>query len=338
MDPDLRRCVAFIGFVPGEDVFQPIGTGFFFHYGDEQYFATAQHVAAGIGDSPFGIRTNRLDGGANTYLGDPVDEERVKWFCKDGIDIALLPFGLGADEEITESSMLALPPEMLTGEPGRKRSVQIGDMTYTIGLFRMLVGQDRNVPVVHCGNIALLAGEEPIPVRDWLNLGDRHARRTILAHLVEQQSLQGLSGAPVFIRHTATVSGLQLDESATARNGLVPTVYLSLLGVWQGAWDAKPDEILAVQHGESVRVPVGMGVVTPIEDLVEILEMPKAKEWREKRRGMHENLPVPDFIPVVGAKAARMATPIAEPESDNPRHKEDFRALVTAAAKKKPQA
>src|SRR3954469_6701376 len=91
IDADLRRCVAFLGFGVGRDDFQPIGTCFFIHYDEVQYLVTAMHVAVGIGDSPFCIRTNRLDGDAQSYMTDPVTDG-ITWFCRPDADIAVLPF------------------------------------------------------------------------------------------------------------------------------------------------------------------------------------------------------------------------------------------------------
>jgi hypothetical protein len=42
--------------------------------------------------------------------------------------------------------------------------VEVGDICYTVGLWRLLEGKERNLPVVHTGNIARLPGEEGIPV------------------------------------------------------------------------------------------------------------------------------------------------------------------------------
>lgn len=53
-----------------------------------------------------------------------------------------------------------------------------------------------------------------------------------------------------------------------------------MLGVWQGAWEAPPDEVLAAQAGEDVKVPVGIGIVVPFQRIIETLDMPEAKSQR----------------------------------------------------------
>ena len=80
----------------------------------------------------------------------------------------------------------------------------------------------------------------------------------------------------------------------TASGKLLPTAEpvinvhrnaVKLLGLWQGAWEASPDEVLAAQTREDVRVPVGIGVVVPQEKILEVLQMPKLKAQRNAKAG-----------------------------------------------------
>ncbi len=111
-------------------------------------------------------------------------------------------------------------------------------------------------------------------------------------------SLKGLSGSPVFVRTEISIDlrHLMLEPGVTAGiitasgkllNNALPviTAYrnaVKLLGLWQGAWEASPDEVLAAQTGEDVRVPVGIGVVVPQEKILEVLQMPKLKALRRE--------------------------------------------------------
>jgi hypothetical protein len=51
-----------------------------------------------------------------------------------------------------------------------------------------------------------------------------------------------------------------------------------LFGIWQGSWDNEPGVILAEDRGfnEKIRVPVGMGLVTPAEELIKLISNHKA--------------------------------------------------------------
>jgi len=58
---------------------------------------------------------------------------------------------------------------------------------------------------------------------------------------------------------------------------------IHLIGVWQGAWDAPPGEVLSAGHGGNVRVPVGMGVVVPIDYVHNILASDELTAMRKAR-------------------------------------------------------
>jgi hypothetical protein len=114
-------------------------------------------------------------------------------------------------------------------------------------------------------------------------------RKTILtrAYLIESQSLSGLSGAPVFVRasnhHVSdelikSNPGVSPDEMGDA----VAMWHINLIGIWQGAWDAPPTDVLGVERGKDIRVPVGMGVVTPIDYVHYILENDDLTAMRER--------------------------------------------------------
>ena len=131
---------------------------------------------------------------------------------------------------------------------------------------------------------------ERIPVVDWTD-PDQKRRIFVEGYLVESQSLSGLSGSPVFVRPEVSLDfsdtlipdeGNRLPDVKPAITGGLNDV--RLLGIWQGAWDAKPDEILSARRGDEVRVPVGMGVVVPAH--------PTFASAREHRRLMQKSVVV----------------------------------------------
>jgi hypothetical protein len=256
-----------------------LGTSFFVVYDKSRYLVTVKHVVSGIADAPFRIRLNRTDGSSDNI---DVDVGDVRWFSHPDpdVDLAVTPFeydlkSAGYDV-LFLSGLEALPP----GSPG----FDYGDLTYTIGLFRLLSGKKRNLPVVHSGNVALLPSDEKIPVKDWEN---PEGTRYVEGYLVQSESIQGLSGAPTFARPQIEFSGLLTDHGpATA---LLPRQDVGLLGVWQGAWDARPDEARAVSLGHELRVSVGMGIVIPAQKLVEIFELADLKEDRKKLEQTRQN-------------------------------------------------
>ena len=108
-----------------------------------------------------------------------------------------------------------------------------------------------------------------------------------------------------------------------------------LLGVYQGAWDSHPGEILAADRNlkGDVRVPVGMGVVIPIGRVVETIKGDeRLKNFREEAK-QH----------ACTERAAKMDDAFSSSPSteegpvSNPNDREDFTSLLNAAAKKKKQ-
>jgi hypothetical protein len=160
---DAQRCVAFIGF---PDPSSPggincAGTGFFISHEGMGYFVTAAHVARTIEDSPFAVRVMR--NGRAMLLEN---ESPLKWTYHSDptVDVAalplLLPPELGFEHPYTSSDML------VTGDfLGTERQIGVGDICYTVGLFRLVYGNQQNLPFVHVGNLAVMPPPgERIPV------------------------------------------------------------------------------------------------------------------------------------------------------------------------------
>ena len=306
VNDDLKKCVAFVGYVTSDDdgnrQFHAGGTGYFQEYGGVVYFVTARHVAETL-VSPFALRATSLD-------GDPVLREEMyvsAWhFHPDrNVDLAIV---VGAPHGVPSLSQNSI----LTPDLSREKDIGIGDETYIIGLYRLMKGKKKNLPIVHSGNIAMIPGDELIPQRDSRTGEVKYVE----GYLVESQTLAGLSGSPVFVRHTWQWT--PKEETAL----LLGSLYL--LGVWSGAWDAPPGEVLSLERPDAQRVPVGMGITVPSYKLLELFEMPKVVDHRKQiieREG------------AANADSALPAAQVSEPPTtaENPDHREDFSRLVDAA-------
>src|SRR5262249_15874239 len=140
--------------------------------------------------------------------------------------------------------------------------VHCGDDICIVGLFHWHSGKDRNIPIVHCGTIALLPDpNEKVLIRN---------RRTgstedVEVYLVEAQTFDGLSGAPVFQREPVAL------RIFPDHNGgpVIALTGVQLLGVYSGAWEGEPSEALKTDRkwGPDKRIPAGMGLVGPAERL-----------------------------------------------------------------------
>jgi hypothetical protein len=297
IEDDVRQTVVFIGYptdAPGKGGIDCIGTAFLLRHQGFPYLITARHVAEHVGGDPFLLRVNRLGGGADNLF---IDNATWHYDPDPTVDVAVLPILGLLNENDYQFRFIDDEKESWWANKAWKHGVGIGDFCYTVGLFRVLSGREQNLPVVHFGTIArpisiLGRDEEPIPIKDWR---DPTGQKTIFskAYLIESQSLSGLSGAPVFVRvsnHHVSNDLIESNPGVLPREmgNAVALWHIHLIGIWQGAWDAPPADVLGVERGKDIRVPVGMGVVTPIDYAHYILGNDELTAMREKalqRRG-----------------------------------------------------
>lgn len=295
-----RKCVVFLGYPDPEKPETGIicqGTGFLVLYQGGFYLITARHVAELLGDVGFCTRVNTFDGKSRNVPA----EQRVTWvYHPDStVDVAVVGFGISAAAgfDFLYLDEILLPTKEQEQDPD---FADVGDLCYTVGLWRVLVGDERNLPIVHTGHIARLPGEERIPVRNA-----NGTRALVDGYLIEAQTLSGLSGAPVFLRPSVLVGldavPVKAPETKERLELISYKEHVALLGIWQAAWDAPADEVVAADRGRQITVPVGMGVVVPASKIVEVLELPILKERRDAARRERElsNAAEPQSIGVV---------------------------------------
>jgi hypothetical protein len=153
---EISRCVFFIGHADSRGGFSAAGTGFFVGHKKHRYLLTAQHIAHGIGDNPFAIRVNKNDGTSDNILIDPI-ADNMPWFVnvdEPDVDLAVMPF----DYDLTSggrTNLFLASDTFATADKRKEWNIGTGDVCYVIGLFRLMAGTKRNLPVVHQGSIAL---------------------------------------------------------------------------------------------------------------------------------------------------------------------------------------
>lgn len=272
----LRKCVVFIGYGP-EDHFVAHGTGFILVHKNCRYLVTARHIVNAHGDDPFSIRMNRVEGGSDTLSCDFYDPDIQPWFRwhfpnDETVDLAIIPFMFdlnGAGYSVVQMRLT----DHLFGKANPILPFGIGDRCHAVGLFRKAQGVKRNVPIVHTGHLAMQASDERVTAAHWDG-----SRKTLemQAHLVEFANLDGLSGSPVFARPSIDFRDLPLGEGDNISVELTSNQLL-LLGVWQGSW-----EKLEAGAGVVERRPAGIGLVTPAENLLALLEQKDVIASREQ--------------------------------------------------------
>jgi hypothetical protein len=312
-----RKFTVFFGSPhPGKDgktVFG--GTGFLVLFVEEgsnfPYLVTARHVAQRVQPDETFVRVNNKDG--KTSVPVVLDDVRWAYHPDPSVDVAVTPSYLNpADWDVAYYNLAdRVQP---SSSPYR---VQHGDDICIVGLFHWHSGQDRNVPIVHCGTVALLPDEnEKVLIKNRTS----GLTEKVEVYLVEAQTFEGLSGAPVFQREPVALRMLGEHNGGPA----IALTGTQLRGVYSGAWEGEPSEALMADRKWSPdrRIPAGMGLVMPAERIVEtIMSDPELKKRRaDAIRKKNEG------------NAAVMDSSL--PASDaNPNHKSDFDSLLVKAVR-----
>ena len=288
---DASRSVVFLGHVQDpadESTFVASATGFFLSFKGICYLITAAHVASALGDLPFQARLNRVAGGAGMAHVDCFADPNDKWFLHPdpSVDVAAMAFPVGFAEGGWDHKSIR-SAIAVSDEDIENLDIGPGDEAYAVGLFRLMQGSKRSVPVVHRGSIAAMPSDDLIPVND-----QNGKRFEASVYLVEATNLNGLSGSPVFVRSTISVvaSRAMLETDGRPRSELfgAPAIVAAvnqdvrLLGVWSGSFEARSGEALSLDQGKEVRVPVGVGLVVPVARVIELLDTEPVKRQRDQ--------------------------------------------------------
>lgn len=141
------------------------------------YAVTARHVVERV---PNPVLRVNLKSGKFVQL----ETNGARWIPHpDGDDLAVCPIGL--DKEI-QFSAVGLEDFY---SPLSKLEIFPGDEVFMIGRFTSHEGKQRNAPSVRFGNLSML----PIETMESLYKKDQET------YLIEQHSLPGYSGSPVFV-------------------------------------------------------------------------------------------------------------------------------------------
>jgi hypothetical protein len=282
LNPIALKSVGFIGIKEGGK-FQPRATAFFVRYSDHghvfDHMVTAEHVISGLLTSgrEIWLRINTKDGKAIEAKCDPRAFRFHPNNEHDPTDVAVAPFNPSlVDDESGErfeadvGSMIlnGLEEGFLPTEEFARQSIGLGAEIAIVGLFRSHFGKNRNVPIVRVGNISALRGE-PI----WTEYAGY-----IDAYLVEARSIAGLSGSPVVVLP---------DPALTLARGLArkpPGQALALLGLMHGHFDVRNlnEDVVRERDAPERSVHTGIGVVVPVEKIVETINHPDLVAMRRE--------------------------------------------------------
>lgn len=265
--PDaLLKCVAFISGTDPNPLY--IGTAFIVgvagQYGNAYTHAvTAKHVAVNFEGKGFRLGVNFKDGQAGWL------ESNLQWWYHpteaDAVDVAVTPF------VASERTDVEYVPEGIftTDERIQRYHIGVGDEINVIGLFTKFFGSTKHIPIVRTGNIAMMPTDK-MPVNDGESETD--------VYLVEGRSIGGLSGSPVFVRHTVSMDSIAAKTGEFQRISGVSQLHL--LGLIHGHWDVRNGGG-NVQAAETVNM--GIALVIPAQKILEVLYHPGLVKLREQQ-------------------------------------------------------
>jgi hypothetical protein len=280
LSENIRRCVVFLGGQGAGPIDEapivPKGTAFVMHGGKElgpgAFLVTAKHVAQKT-DPPFVIRINKTGGGADLVHVDHTSDIRWCYHPTDKTaDVAVAAIDLPSWADLSSYGT----DGVLVSDLPNIAAIGARDIAFVVGLFHLHSGKRSNLPIVHTGHIAMLPGAELIPVEDT----------KVEGYLVQTNAISGCSGSPVFACN-------MLFTEWSGRKLAVYEGRASLIGVWSASWKVKRSEIVAVRTDDGdeedekgTLAPLGMGIVTPVSKLADILRGEELMQSRERLR-MH---------------------------------------------------
>jgi hypothetical protein len=304
-----QGCVIFIGSLNDNGGFVPYGTGFLLSVFHEEiqfdYVVTCHHIIQIFSENKTWIRVNLINGESEVI---PISKNL--WINDIKNDISILPYHFGRAKynvtSIIEKNINTLLNRIKTEE---EREIRIGDRTFLVGLFTSHYGNIHNIPILRIGYIAALPDENELVYTDT---------GFVKAYLVETRSIGGLSGSPVFFYDYWC--GYNMPWPIP--EGLLGSCFL---GVMRGRFNIREGTDVVVGDSESDALNSGIGIVTPVEYIINLLNSPQLMEERE------------NIVNKLKKESMYRPTSINPSNQENPKHKEDFTSLLSAAAKKKPQ-
>jgi hypothetical protein len=306
---DVQKSVCFIcARNPQRGLYVPGGTGFLVAWtgsGHPQiYLVTARHVVKGAQEEAVIWETGEhVSGDGSVYAGFNLKAAGLRYLKTNGknwiypndpsVDLAVLPL-----DPPPEADIVVIPNHyMLTPERSAHHSVGIGDELWLPGLFKPSPGDERHRPVIRTATIAAMPDE---PIRTVGAQGEQLP--TFSAYLIEVRSIGGLSGSPVWLHlpygrghddenpPPSDVTRRQQEAFSYARseeynipNYLLGIVRMHWREVTDQAQTGSPFADQLYRNETPTVVNMGIGAVTPVQDLISLLEREDLIAARQER-------------------------------------------------------
>jgi hypothetical protein len=237
-------------------------------HGDSHlYVVTAKHLAERMECCPIIMGFSYRDGSKAL-----LEEDSVHWYAHPtearAVDVAVTPFP-PAQRDLLDFE--PVPEHLFTsGERMRKASIGVGDEITAIGVFTRFSYEDRHLPIVRSGNLAMLPALR-IPVQHF---------EPMEAYVAE---IEGLSGSPVWVRPTDYFHAAQKDggevKPSVPFNGDTDVIFLGLL---HGRWAISQEAMEGQSAQYTEKMISGMSIIVPAHKILEVINQPELAAMRAK--------------------------------------------------------
>jgi hypothetical protein len=237
------------------------------HGNSHLYVVTAKHLADRMDCCPIIMGFSYRDGSKAL-----LEEDSVHWYAHpteaSAVDVAVAPFA-PAQRDLLD---LEPVPEHLfaSGERMRKASIGVGDEIAAISVFTRFSYEDRHLPIVRTGHLAMLPTLR-IPVANF---------DPMEAYVAE---IEGLSGSPVWVRPTDYFNAAQKDgreeNPSDPSNRDTEVIFLGLL---HGRWAVSKSAMEGQSAQYTEKMVSGMSIVVPAHKILEVINQPELAAMRTK--------------------------------------------------------
>ena len=167
VDDNVRKCVLFLG-TKEDGRWKPRATAFVVNIAEDsevgfRYLVTAEHVISRLlsTQKEIWVRSNLKNG---TALEERLSAEADHWwFHSDNAtsptDVAIAGVDFSNDEEFVSLPLTGTFAMSATAEVLDTYGIGVGHEVFVTGLFRSHYGDQKNIPIVRVGNIAMMRGD-----------------------------------------------------------------------------------------------------------------------------------------------------------------------------------
>ena len=238
------------------------------HSNSHLYVVTAKHLADRMECCPIIMGFSHRDGSKAL-----VEADDVHWYAHPteagAVDVAVTPF-VPAQRDLLD--LEPIPEHLFSSNDSiRRASIGAGDEITAVGMFTRFSHEDRHMPIVRTGNLAMLPTMR-IPVKNF---------EPMEAYVAE---IEGLSGSPIWMRPTSSFNAGQKhggkEKQSAPLNADTDMIFLGLL---HGRWEIAERAMQGLSAQYTKNMTSGMSIIVPAHKILEVINQPELAAMREAK-------------------------------------------------------